>query len=302
MGVGSGMRTPSRYTAALVLSLVLTLAAGCLAAEPLAVAVSILPQKYFVERIGGDAVRVTVMVPPGADPHGYEPRPRQMTELSASRLYLAIGVDFERAWLNRLRTANPGLAVVRTDDGVPKRPMAPGDGHSHAAGGHRHGSGEPDPHVWLSPALVKVLSGNILRALAAADPGNRTAYEARCARFLEEVEALDAELKAVFADRQGSRFIVLHPAWGYFATAYGLEQIPIEIEGKEPKPAQLQGLIRRARELGITAVFVQPQFSARTAELVAREIGGQVMAADDLAENWLENLRATARRLRAALK
>jgi zinc transport system substrate-binding protein len=287
------MRTRIRYAA--VLPLALGLAAGCLAAEPLAVAVSILPQKYFVERIGGDAVRVTVMVPPGADPHSYEPKPRQMTELAASALYLAIGVDFERAWLKRLRSASPRLMVVRTDEGIPKRPMA-------AAGGHRHGAGEPDPHIWLNPALVKMLCGNILRALAAADPGNRTAYETRCARFLEDVEALDAELKAVFADRQGSRFIVLHPAWGYFANAYGLEQIPIEIEGKEPKPAQLQGLIRRARELGITAVFVQPQFSARTAELVAREIGGQVMAADDLAENWLENLRATARRLRAALK
>jgi zinc transport system substrate-binding protein len=287
------MRTRIRYAA--VLPLVLGLAAGCLHAEPLAVAVSILPQKYFVERIGGDAVRVTVMVPPGADPHSYEPKPRQMTELAASALYLAIGVDFERAWLKRLRSASPRLMVVRTDEGIPKRPMA-------AAGGHRYGAGEPDPHIWLNPALVKMLCGNILRALAAADPGNRTAYETRCARFLEDVEALDAELKAVFADRQGSRFIVLHPAWGYFANAYGLEQIPIEIEGKEPKPAQLQGLIRRARELGITAVFVQPQFSARSAELVAREIGGQVMAADDLAENWLENLRATARRLRAALK
>lgn len=287
------MRDSNRY--ALMLTLVLGLTAGCLHAEPLAVAVSILPQKYFVERIGGDAVRVTVMVPPGADPHSYEPRPRQMTELSASRLYLAIGVDFERAWLKRLRAANPGLEVVRTDDGVPKRAMA-------APGAHRHGAGEPDPHIWLSPALVKILSGNILRALAAADPGNRTAYEARCARFLEEVEALDAELKAVFADRQGTRFIVLHPAWGYFADAYGLEQTPIEIEGKEPKPAQLQNLIQKARSRGITAVFVQPQFSTKTAELVAREIGGQVIAADDLAENWPENLRVTARRLRSALK
>jgi zinc transport system substrate-binding protein len=294
------MRTLTRYAA--LLPLVLALTAGCLAAEPLAVAVSILPQKYFVERIGGDAVRVTVMVPPGADPHGYEPRPRQLTELSTSRLYLAIGVDFERAWLKRLRAANPRLTVVRTDDGVPKRPMAPGAGHAHAVGGHRHGSGEPDPHVWLNPTLVKILCGNILRALVASDPGNRTAYEERCARFLEDVEALDAELKAVFADRQGTRFIVLHPAWGYFADAYGLEQIAIEIEGKEPKPAQLRDLIRKARELGITAVFVQPQFSAKTAELVAREIGGQVIAADDLAENWPENLRATARRLRAALK
>ena len=149
---------------------------------------------------------------------------------------------------------------------------------------------------------MKTLSGNILQALAAADPGNRAAYEERCARFLQQVEALDAELKTVFADRQGTRFIVLHPAWGYFADAYGLEQIPIEVEGKDPKPAQLQNLIQKARSRGITAVFVQPQFSTKTAELVAREIGGQVIAADDLAENWPENLRATSQRLRSALK
>jgi zinc transport system substrate-binding protein len=284
------IRTPTAVALALVFSL-----AGSLGAEPLAVAVSILPQKYFVERIGGDAVRVTVMVPPGADPHSYEPRPRQMTELSASALYLAIGVDFERAWLKRLRSANPGLRVVRTDEGVPKRPMV-------AAREHPHAAGEPDPHIWLSPPLVRTLAGNILQALAAADPGNRAAYEARCTRFLQELETLDAELKTGFADLRGTRFIVLHPAWGYFADAYGLEQIPIEIEGKEPKPAQLRDLIRKARELGITAVFVQPQFAAKSAELVAREIGGQVIAADDLAENWPENLRATSRRLRSALK
>jgi zinc transport system substrate-binding protein len=285
-----------RARAAIALALLLWLAPAIGAgAEPLAVAVSILPQKYFVERIGGEAVRVTVMVPPGADPHSYEPRPRQMTELSASALYLAIGVDFERAWLKRLRSANPALKVVRTDEGVPKRPMPAADGHAHAAG-------EPDPHVWLSPALVKVVARNTLQALAAADPAARPDYEARCAQFLQEVDALDGELKTVFAGRRGNQFIVLHPAWGYFADAYGLKQVPIEIEGKDPKPARLADLIRRARQGGITAVFVQPQFSTKAAELVAREIGGQVVAADDLAENWAENLRATALQLRAALR
>jgi zinc transport system substrate-binding protein len=279
-----------------VLTLALVLAwAGTPHAEPLAVTVSVLPQKYFVERIGGEAVRVSVMVPPGADPHSYEPRPRQMTELSASALYLAIGVDFERAWLRRLRSANPALRVIRTDEGVPKRPMA-------AADGHAHGAGEPDPHIWLSPPLVKTVARNILQALATADPANRAGYESRCAGFLQAVEALDVELKQLLADRRGTRFIVLHPAWGYFADAYGLEQVPIEIEGKDPKPAQLAELIRSARARGITAVFVQPQFSAKTAQLVARDIGGQVIPADDLAENWPENLRATARRLHAALR
>jgi zinc transport system substrate-binding protein len=282
-----------------MLLLALGLAAGTVQAAPLAVAVSILPQKYFAERIGGDAVRVTVMVPPGADPHSYEPRPKQMTELAASAVYMAIGVDFERAWLKRLTGANAGLRVVRTDEGIPKRSMAPEPGHR---SGHAHGAGEPDPHIWLSPPLVKTVARNFLQALAAADPAHRQGYEARCAEFLREIDALDAELKTLFADRRGTRFIVLHPAWGYFADAYGLEQVAIEIEGKDPKPAQLQELIRGARARGITAVFVQPQFSPRTAELVAREINGRVIPADDLAEDWAANLRATAQRLHAALK
>ena len=149
---------------------------------------------------------------------------------------------------------------------------------------------------------MKIQAGHILRALIEADPKNRPLYAANHDAFLKELDALDGEMKALFAERKGSKFMVFHPSWGYFAEAYGLEQVPVEVEGKEPKAAQLQSLIRRARQERVKVVFVQPQFSVKSAEMVAREIGGQVVRVDPLAENWDANLREAARKFRSALQ
>ena len=272
--------------------------------------VSIPPQKYFVQKIGGDLVEISVLVPPGSDPHTYEPKPRQMADLAKTDLFFAVGIDFEKAWMNKIATANPGMRIVQTDADIEKIALAEhhhhdqkGHTHTHshkkAAHGHDH-AGAPDPHVWLSPPLVKIQARHIADGLAAVDSANRTRYEENLAGFMKEIDALDAELKALFAGNRGARFMVFHPSWGYFAQAYGLEQVPIEIEGKDPKPAQLKDLIHHAREQGIKVIFVQPQFSAKSAEMVAREIAGQVVAADPLAENWAENLRAVGRKVKAA--
>jgi zinc transport system substrate-binding protein len=272
--------------------------------------VSIPPQKYFVQKIGGELVDISVLVPPGADPHTYEPKPRQMADLAKTDLFFAVGIDFEKAWMKKIAAANPGMRIVQTDADIEKVPMAEhhhhdpkgrahSQGHKQAALGHHH-DGAPDPHVWLSPPLVKIQARRIADGLAAVDSANRTRYEENLARFMKEIDALDAELKGVFAGSRGARFMVFHPSWGYFAQAYGLEQVPIEIEGKEPKPAQLKEVIQHARKEGIKVIFVQPQFSAKSAEMVAREIGGEVVAADPLAENWAENLRAVGRKFKAA--
>ena len=272
--------------------------------------VSIAPQQYFVQKIGGDLVDVSVLVAPGADPHTYEPKPRQMAELARAVVYFAIGVEFEKAWLPKMAAANLRMRIVATDAGIIKTAMI---GHHHeneeglqAAHGketqHTHPEGELDPHVWLSPPLVKVQAGHIKDALVAVDSANRTRYEENYTAFLREIDALDEELKSLFAGSQGTRFMVFHPSWGYFAQAYGLEQVPIEIEGKDPKPAQLKELIQHAKEHGIKLIFVQPQFSAKSAEMVSREIGGQVVAVDPLAANWAENLREVGRKFKAALR
>jgi zinc transport system substrate-binding protein len=154
----------------------------------------------------------------------------------------------------------------------------------------------------LSPPLVKIQARTILAALQDADPAHRNDYAANFTAFMTRVDQLDTDLKKTFAGNTGLQFMVFHPAWGYFAHAYGLKQVPIEIEGKDPKPAQLKALIQHAREDGIKVIFVQPQFSAKSAKLVAQEIGGQVAFADPLAEDWMANLREVAGKFQKALK
>jgi zinc transport system substrate-binding protein len=284
------------------------------AADRVAVFVSIAPQKYFVQQIGKDLVDVQAMVPPGASPATYEPKPRQMAALSKTQIYFAIGVPFENTWLNKIAAANPEMKVVHTDEGIEKLAMA---GHDHdaaegehhtdqrharaAQGSHQHGSGGLDPHIWLSPPLVKIQARTILAALQENDPAHRRIYEDNFREFAARIDQLDNDLQKTFAGRPGLTFIVFHPSWGYFAQAYGLHQVAIEIEGKSPKPAQLTTLIQQARKRGIRVVFVQPQFATKSAALVAREIGGQVAIADPLAEDWMANLRAVSEKLKAAL-
>jgi zinc transport system substrate-binding protein len=296
---------------------IIILWAGAGAAEErLTVCVSILPQKYFVEKIGGDLVDVHVMVQPGESPATYEPKPRQMTDLVKTEIYFAIGVPFEDAWLPKISEVNPNLQVVHTDNGIEKIPMETSRRHGSGAehddadeeqesidAADSHGHGGLDPHIWLSPALVKRQAQNILAAIGEKDPSHANVYEANLRNFISEIDALDARLKEMFSGlRQPARFMVFHPSWGYFARAYGLDQIPIEIEGKDPKPAQLKELIEHAREEEIRVIFVQPQFSAKSAELIAREIGGRVAVADPLAEDWAGNLLNVAEVFRASLK
>ena len=293
------------------------------ATDKLSVFVTIPPQSYFVQQIGRDLVDVQVMVHPGADPHTYEPKPQQMVAISRAKLYFAVGIEFEEANLKKIIATNPNLKVIHTDHGIEKLAMEAHhhhDGHpeKHHEGNHGHEVGHHheeathgkdhhehaglDPHIWLSPPLVKIQARNILAALQEVDPVHRSVYEANFKAFTKEIDQLDADLKKIFAGKKGLQFMVFHPAWGYFAHAYGIKQVPIEIEGKEPKPAQLKELIQHARENSIKVVFLQPQFSSQSADVVAREIGGQVAFADPLAEDWMTNLRQVADKFRAALK
>jgi zinc transport system substrate-binding protein len=271
---------------------------------PMPVAVSILPQRYFLEKIGGNFVEVEVMVPPGATPEQYEPKPRQMSALSRSKIYFACGVPFETIWLPRMVSANPKIQVIHTEKDIEKRPMEAhkhGDEEAKPGGAHHHETID-DPHVWLSPPLVSIQARAIFEALAANDPQNRASYEANYKSFILELLDLDLFLSRLFATeaKQGS-FIVFHPAWGYFADAYGLRQVPVEVEGKEPKARELDELIKHARELGVKAVFVQPQYSPRTAQTIADAVGARLVEADDLAPDWEKNLRKVAEQIAACL-
>ena len=283
---------------ALACSFIFGLALEARSNDKLSVFVSIVPQRYFVRQIGKELVDVHAMVPPGADPHTYEPKPQQMVSLATAKLYFTIGIEFEAARLNKILSTNPQIKVVHTDEGIQKISMTVGTHHS----GDQHDRSGLDPHIWLSPLLVMMQARTILNALQELDPANRSKYEANYKVFMAELVDLDADLKKIFTDRQGLRFMVFHPSWGYFARSYGLVQVPVEIEGKSPKPAQIMELIEHARENNIKIIFVQPQFSSKNAELIAREIGGEVAWVDALAENWSENLREVANKFEAALK
>ncbi|MGD2038514.1 MAG: zinc ABC transporter substrate-binding protein [Desulfobacterales bacterium] len=274
------------------------------AGKKLLVFASIPPQKYFLHQIGRHRVEVQVMVQPGASPATYEPKPRQMAAISRSQIYFAIGVPFEKIWLKKIAAANPDMQVVHTDHGIPKIPMAANsiESEHHGKKDHQDQHGEFDPHIWLSPRLVMIQARRILNALVEIDPDHKAVYETNTKVFLSELAALDADLKKTFAGKQGFQFLVFHPSWGYFARSYGLKQVPIEIEGKDPKPAQLKALIEHAKKKHINVIFVQPQFSSRSAELVAKAIGGQVIVADPLASDWPGNLREVAQKLKVALK
>ncbi len=272
--------------------------------------VSILPQKYFVQQIAKDLVTVEVMVLPGDSPATYEPKPAQMVKIATADIYFSIGVPFEQVWLQKLVSANPKLIVVPTDHGIPKLVMSTAhhfdddSPHAHlpdpsAAPSHEKGR---DPHIWLSPPLVMLQARMMLTALQETDPIHRAEYEANYKEFMLALLALDTELRNTFFDKQGTRFMVFHPSWGYFAHTYGLRQIPIEIEGKNPKPAQLAALIDEARMSGIKAIFVQPQFSTKNANQIASAIQGTVIVADPLASDWLENLRHVGVLMNDALK
>ncbi len=310
------MQKYSKIFCVLIVSAIPLMTSGP-AVGKIAVFVSIIPQKYFVQKIGKDRVTIQVMVQPGANPATYEPKPRQMVAIAKTQIYFSIGVPFENAWLNKIASSNPNMMVVQTDQGIQKTPLADHFDHGkeadhqetdqdhkkkHGQDENRRDLGILDPHVWLSPPLVMIQARRILVTLQKIDPVHQSDYEANYNAFISEISELDADLKNIFSAKHGSQFVVFHPAWGYFADTYGLRQIPVEIEGKNPKPAQLKELIEFANQTHIKVIFVQPQFSAKSAEVIAKGINGQVVFADPLAEDWALNLRNVAREIKAALR
>ena len=278
---------------ALAACLWLLAAASVSAGEKVPVFVSILPQKYFVERIGGDQVEVSALVGPGQSPETYEPTPQQMAALHRTRLFFRIGAPFEQAWMDRVQRGNPALRVIDNRDDILLRELeSAGESHD-TEHDHSHTQGK-DPHIWTSPPLVKQMAAQIRDALITEAPEHRTAFESNHAVFAAELDALDREIRDRLASLQHRRFMVFHPAWGYFADSYDLQQIPIEAAGKTPGPRTLANLIEAAKNEGVRVIFVQAQFSDRAARAVAQAIGGRVEAIDPLAYDFPANLRHVA--------
>jgi len=261
-------------------------------ADRLRVAASIVPVQTFVERVGGDRVDVTVVVGPQASPATYELRARQMAAIGEAAALFRVGVPFERAWLPQLRAAHPEMAIVDLRERIERRGMAAHGQHDEGA---QPRGGDSDPHVWTDPRHVMHMAEHIRDRLVALDPDGEAAYRANYRAFRDELEALDQQLRERFAPLAGEPFLVYHPAWGHFADAYGLEQITIETEGKEPGPRSLDRIIQRARAAGIGVVFLQDEFNKRSAERVAEAIGARVVSVDPLAADYIANMRRVGR-------
>lgn len=290
------------------------------------VTVSITPQKFFVEKIAGDKINVNVMVKPGASPATYEPKVSQMKKLANSEIYFSIGVPFENAWLEKFENANKNMKIVDTSEGIKKLEMEAHshheheehiskheeeghthhdhgpEGHEHDHEAHAHDHSGLDPHIWLEPTLVKNQAKIIYRELVKLDKENEEFYKKNLKKFLIELETLDQNIKTILEKYEHKAFMVFHPSWGYFAKKYHLEQIAIEIEGKEPKPSQLIELIDEAKKHDIKVVFVAPQFSKKGANTISKSIKANVVTIDPLALNWDENLLKVANEIANSYK
>lgn len=273
-----------------------------------AVAVSIPPLAYFVERIAGPDAPVEVLVGPGQSPHTFEPSPRQISALGKCQVLFRIGIGFEEVLIPKLAQAFPGLRVVDLRSGIKMRSLGAAEActHDHGDEGHadheHEAAGAPDPHSWLDPQNARIQARAICEALCEFDRPRAEAYRKGLAEFEADLERVDRKIADMLAPFKGRAIFVFHPAFGYFAERYGLSQIAVEVDGKEPSAKQLSELIERAKRENVRVIFTQPQFSARAAQVVAQAIGGRVVAMDDLASDYLANLERMAAEVKAGFE
>jgi len=322
------MRLKSMILAVL---LVFLTGAGLNAEEKLNIFVSIVPQKYFVEQITGDLAEVDVLVTPGKSPATYSPTPAQIKKLANADVYFRIGSPFENGFMHKVPSIAPDTRVVDTRKGIVLRKMeahihddehqdAHGqdhhgeEGHAHGTdAGHDHheeaeavhGHGETDagrdPHIWMSPMLVKQQAANMADALVELAPEHEDRFRKNYDAFARDLDQLHERLKTLLAPLEGHNFFVFHPAFGYFADAYGLHQIPVETMGRSPKGKELSAIIKLARQENARVIFVQPQFDRQAAQKIADAINGAVVSINPLAYEYLDNMVRMADTITTAL-
>ena len=269
------------------------------------ITVNILPQKYFVEKIVKDKFEINVMVKPGSSPHNYEPKPSQMKSLVNSKAYFLVGDPFEQAWMDKFKQNAKNTLFVDTTKGIEKIQMEEHNHHDEANVDAKHDEHDHsgfDPHVWLDPLLVKIQAKNIYEAMVEIDSQNGDFYKTNYEEFIKELDTLDENIKTILSPYKDKAFMVFHPSWGYFAKRYDLEQISIEIEGKEPKPNELVELIEEAKKHDIKIVFVAPQFSQKSAKTISQNINAKVVEIDPLSDNWKESMLNTANQIANSYK
>lgn len=248
---------------------------------------TILTLADFVLRVGGDHVHAEALIPPAADPHTYEPKPNQLKLMQRATMYVAVGsgIEFELVWLDKLKALNSKMQFCNASEGIERL-------------GEDHG----DPHIWVSPANAIKMVKNIEQCLVRLDSANQSDYEANAKLFLKDLESLDEKIRQMMLEVSNKHFIVAHSAWAYFAKEYGLSEIVVEEEGKEPGANQLAQIIEIAKKNKIQTIFVSPQHNQKSAHVIASEIGAKVVAISDVSENYLENMNTVARLIKESLK
>jgi zinc transport system substrate-binding protein len=275
----------------LVLLLIVPLFCGCVSQDEspsgkVNVVTTIAPLGDFVTAVGGDRVEVTVLVPPGAEPHTYEPAPSQMKDVAKADLYVMNGAGLE-FWMDKVLGINEEMLIVDSSQGIEFI---------------NETGGEADPHIWVSLRNAAVQVDNICSGLIQVDPENRDYYIKNRDEYLQKLNVLDGELNQTFAPKADKTFIVYHPAWTYFARDYGLDQVPLLENEKEPGPKYLASIIDLARKNNITTVFVEPQYNPKSAEVIAREMKANIEVLDPLGQNYLENMRYAGSEIAKSLK
>ena len=256
------------------------------------ITVTLEPLRYFTEAIAGDCFEVVSMVPKGSSPESYDPTPQQLVNLSKSQAYLRIGyIGFEQAWMKKLEANYPTMKVYDTSKGVE---LIREEGHHH--GDHYH-EGGVEPHIWNSTQNASVIADNIYAALCEMDTDHQPEYKQRLDSLKQVIARTDADVRTLLANAD-STFLIYHPALSYFARDYGLHQISIEEGGKEPSPATLKTLIETCRREGAQVIFVQQEFDQRNAQLIADELGIEIVPINPLSHDWAEEMLRVANALK----
>ncbi len=285
-----------RYLQVFLLGLIFIFPSQLLAgtSQKLEVFVSVPPQKWLCEQLGGNKLSIHLLIAKGQEPHAFEPSPKQIQRLATSSLFFTVGMEFEKEIVRRLQSGAPHLKVIDTSKNIHKIPI---EGSKHA-----HGKEEIlDPHIWLSPPNLKDMAMIMADALSKVDPDNNVLYRGNLKVVQHLLDKLDEDLTKELAAYKDASFFVFHPAFGYFAHRYHLRQVAVETGGKSPTPKQLFRLIAKAKADGVKVIFVQPQFDPRSAQSIATAIGGKVVSLDPLAENSVQNMKIMAVKIASAM-
>jgi len=277
-------------------------------AKPI-ISVSIPPQAFFVKKIAGDFAEINVIVPPNTDEHNIDFKPATISKLEKSDIYFTTGLEFEKPMMHKFQSLFKHLEIVDLRKNIKLLGFAE---HSHEAHSHKkhehqndenpsahheahsHAHESSDPHIWLDPILVKTQASTIANTLSAKYPQERVKFQTNLEKFNKELDALNVKIAALLKDKAGKKFIVYHPSWGYFAARYNLVQIPVELEGKEPKARDLKALIEMAKKEKIKTIFVQKGFAQNAARALTKELDAQVLEIDHLSADWENELLKSA--------